>query len=391
MVKNYSVQKSLIFLLVIIFSLLILSFSAFAETEKNSDTKDSGKACIYYFYGQGCEGCSEISSFLNGLKIKYPQLKLQEYEVYYRAQNMDMVKKYFTAYHVPEPSQGLPVVFTPTTYLVGQKPIFEHLEQQIKDSTRSDCPSLEAEKGAKIPGIVSDHFPLDIFKSLSFQIITGGALRDAFRPGMLALGMLLMILLTTLPSAHLLLRRGLLYVVIVFAVHFLFAVGLLMHLAASPLAILFYRLVGWAGIIFGLWVLFTFFWGKKMHLLGEEGKKKLHEAQLEIISALGFFLIALIGGVLSFSPLTTTFLVLPHAFRGDSGWAALPIVLYYLLIVMAPLLIVTLVLARVRQHFDVLSEKKMIKVEGWKLHYRKMMQLVVAIMVLILGVVVLFW
>src|SRR3989338_1438111 len=153
-----------------------------------------------------------------------------------------------------------------------------------------------------------------------------------------------------------------------------------MHLAASPLAILFYRLVGWAGIIFGLWVLFTFFWGKK-----------LHEAQLEIISALGFFLIALIGGVLSFARLSTTFLVLPHAFRGDSGWAALPIVLYYLLIVMAPLLIVTLVLARVRQHFDVLSEKKMIKVEGWKLHYRKMMQLVVAIMVLILGVVVLFW
>ena len=164
-----------------------------------------------------------------------------------------------------------------------------------------------------------------------------------------------------------------------------------MHLAASSLAILFYRLIGWIGIIFGLWVFFTFFWGKKIHFLSEDWKKKLHDAQMEMVSALGFFLLALIGGILSFAHLSTTFLVLPHAFRGDSGWAALPIVLYYLLIVMLPLLLVTLIFTKVQHYFEVLAEKKMIKVENWKLHYRKMIQLIIGIAVFVLGLLVLFW
>lgn len=303
---------------------------------------------------------------------------------------MILAEKYFTAYQIPETSRGLPVVFTSTGYFVGESPITTLLEEHIVSSKESNCPSLDR-GNATVPGIVGEHSPLDVFTSLSFRVITGGALRDAFRPGAIALLMILGVLLLALPSSTGVLQKGLLFVGVTYGVHFLFAVGMLLHLASSPASIFFYRLIGWLGLLYGVFTVLLFFFGKKIKLLSEATKQKIEFLKQESFTMAWIGILALAASLFSFSGISTTFLVLPHAFRGDSGWAALPIVLYYLALVVLPLLAVVFFLHLLRQYLDLEAEEKLAHIENWKKHYNILLQLVGGVIASVLGLLLLFW
>jgi len=74
---------------------------------------ESGKVCLYLFWGQGCPHCAEEKPFLEELKGKYPKLEVYEFEVYYNQENVklwgEVCKKY-----------GLQPIGVPMTFVDGK-------------------------------------------------------------------------------------------------------------------------------------------------------------------------------------------------------------------------------------------------------------------------------
>jgi len=79
-------KKSNIFLIVI-FSLFIL-FNA-------SPVFSQEEAVLYFFYGDGCPNCAKEEVFLEKIQAKYPQIKIESYEVFGNKDNAKLLSELF--------------------------------------------------------------------------------------------------------------------------------------------------------------------------------------------------------------------------------------------------------------------------------------------------------
>jgi glutaredoxin len=76
---------------------------------------------IDFFYSATCPHCADEKKFLEeDLKVRYPEVTINYYEVMSSAENQELLRQYYEDYKVPEREWGLvPVTFTPTKYFVG--------------------------------------------------------------------------------------------------------------------------------------------------------------------------------------------------------------------------------------------------------------------------------
>ena len=83
-------------------------------------TRETTSSEINFFYSTVCPHCKEELKFLNELEKKYPQIKINRYEVIYNKENREILKKFYEQYRVPLQEQGyVPLTFTRTKYFVG--------------------------------------------------------------------------------------------------------------------------------------------------------------------------------------------------------------------------------------------------------------------------------
>ncbi|TSD01122.1 MAG: hypothetical protein Athens071426_708 [Parcubacteria group bacterium Athens0714_26] len=133
---------------------------------------------IDFFYSATCPHCAKEKEFLKELEKKFPEIKINQYEVISSAENQKILKDFYDKYRVPVGEQGrIPATFTPTKYFVG---FTEQIGQDIENCLK-ECLSGETTttpKMIKIPFFGE----VDISKmSLPVLTITIGAL-DGFNP-----------------------------------------------------------------------------------------------------------------------------------------------------------------------------------------------------------------
>lgn len=163
-------MKKIIFLL---FLLTILGFGIkanFALAQENS-------VDIYFFYSAICPHCAKEKEFLKGLKDKYPEIEIKEYELIYHPETQKILKDFYEKYQVPKREWGrVPVTFTPTKYFIGfNEQIAKDIENCIKECLVGEEPTPQK---IKIP-IFGE---IDISKmSLPVLTLTLGAL-DGLNP-----------------------------------------------------------------------------------------------------------------------------------------------------------------------------------------------------------------
>jgi hypothetical protein len=75
----------------------------------------------------GCSSCGEVDQFLDALDINTNRLNIAE------PKNLDLIKRYFQAYGVPEKNQSAPIVFIGDRYLSGEDAIKERLVEEIRN------------------------------------------------------------------------------------------------------------------------------------------------------------------------------------------------------------------------------------------------------------------
>src|SRR3989339_90761 len=116
-----------------IFALAFFGFGALAEESPTANPVD-----LYFFEGQGCPHCAKMKSYLEGLKVDYPNLKVYEFEVYFNEENQILYSKMAGAYGVS--STAVPMVFVGDEFISGAD--FEKVKNAVeKCSSGVACPS----------------------------------------------------------------------------------------------------------------------------------------------------------------------------------------------------------------------------------------------------------
>ena len=115
------------------------------QTINNSDTYDNSKkiredSLVVYFYVTACGECQDVAEYFDTLEEKNTLNSVNNDNIDFslikfnigELQNIELIKKYYQAYDVPENDQLVPVVFIGDTYLQGIDNIKKELIEQIR-------------------------------------------------------------------------------------------------------------------------------------------------------------------------------------------------------------------------------------------------------------------
>ncbi len=259
--------------------------------------------CIYYFYGRNSEEAVSIEAFMNGLMDVHPELTVKKAEVYYSSGQFDQMYSLYQAYGISEASQGVPVVFTSTSYFIGEKPIREMLENHLIENNNSACPIAEAKP---VAGIVGKSSPRSILESLTPLRVIGGALNNYLSPGFLAAVAVLLSMMAVIgisdKSRKVVLHRALTFTFGVLVAYLIFGSGFLSWLGANAVSTYASKIISIIVILSSLLLLRHAFSGKELFQGMAHHKKVAWEIRLEqLFSRWGTMVIGVLVGLLSFA------------------------------------------------------------------------------------------
>lgn len=91
--------------------------------------KTDGSLTVWYFYGNGCEHCENVTPYVRAMQRKYPGVDFRILEIYDNPGNRDKLLALNQQYH--QPSTGIPVAFVGNVVLLGADDIPAKLEATI--------------------------------------------------------------------------------------------------------------------------------------------------------------------------------------------------------------------------------------------------------------------
>jgi len=376
MVKRFS--SSIVILLIII----LYSSLGIAESD-----------CLHYYYGSECEDCLEVNAHLDQLQEKYPDLKIEKFEVYLNSENSETLEKLFTAHDVPKESQGLPSIFIPGSYFIGKDSIIKLTEGRILNNKNENCPS---EKEEEVIGITGEKEPADVLKTLTFGAVTGSAFKDSFKPGGIAILLIMLALIAVIKDEDIMLKRGGQLIIASYAAYLLHGFGLLAWFRDSQTYFLFYKIIGLIVLIIGIVRIKIFIgtWQKLVKTFDESFKNKIKNVGNYCQTSFAVILIGFLSALFTFDRLSPIFNTL-QSLLNNGRWSALPLMLFYNFILLLPLIVIIAILRLIRekQQEEVKEEGKEIsdhKKESLIKHHHKIFNFGVSAAMVIIGIILLF-
>ncbi|MBI2581727.1 hypothetical protein HYV87_01180 [Candidatus Woesearchaeota archaeon] len=357
-----------------------------------SQAEDLENDCIYYFYGQECSDCASLDSLLFGLEREYPHLQIERYEVYHHFQNFELLQAYYDAYTIEKKSRSIPVLFMQGSYLVGSKSISSLLEERIKDNSDPSCPSLSPDTA--VVGLLGEGESPNVLSTLTFSLVTGDALRTMFAPGMLALVLLLIAILSATKVKEEIIKNTTYYVSGVFLAYLLFGLGLLSFFYNSQLHYFFYKFVGIAAVLFGLAGVQSFFTAWEI-VMPRDLQNYVRQALGFILSPVGVFVVGLVGGMFTLAGVGNSFYLLRDLFIGDfMRGIVLPLMLYYsavtLLLFVGVAALFHLLRSMLEHAIETQEGSSDVKRERWRKHYQRVLTFCVRGTLFVVGLALVF-
>ncbi|MCX7778951.1 MAG: hypothetical protein N2259_01780 [Patescibacteria group bacterium] len=126
---NY--RKIILFIILVIGNLyFLLTQCAFAKNQIE----------LYFFYGEGCPYCAQMTVHLKEIQEQYPQLKINAFEVWHHPFNQKLLNTLAEAYQV-KPT-GVPVVFIGHLALEGvNKQVIWQIKEEVRRCSIAQCSS----------------------------------------------------------------------------------------------------------------------------------------------------------------------------------------------------------------------------------------------------------
>jgi len=343
----------------------------------------SAETCIYVFHGDGCSHCAKVMPHIEELQIN-PDLNIEIFEIYNNLENRAKLNELFDEFKVPPQDRGIPVVFIHNEYLIGDKPILEHLDEKIKEHKGHDCPEICSADSQDPTGSAGDSSPTEKLTSLSLVTVIGAALVDSINPCAIAVLLILIGALLATGNKRRALQAGLAFTVSIYIVYFLFGLGLFSAIQISGLSYWFYKIIGGFAIAIGLLNIKDYFWyggGGFAMEIPKRWRPTLKRLLHSVTSPLGAFLM---GFVVCLFELPCTggpyLFILGLLAEKSTRMGAIPILLLYNLVFILPLIIITFMVFVGMTNVD--------KANEWKDKNIKVLHLIAGIIMLALGTLV---
>ena len=348
-------------------------------TAQDFPVDESNQTCIYFFYGSGCPHCARVEPFIEQMVQKY-NLSIYSYEIYYNRSNLATMHHFFDVYNVSIEKRGIPVVFIGDIYYLGDEPILENLEAKIKELQQ--C-STNVTNPIGIWGQFSGFSP----NEASFWVITTAAIVDSINPCAMSVLLILLTLLLSTGERWVAIRSGIIYISAVFIMYLLFGLGIFVVVQQSGQSYIFYKVVGALAVIIGVLSVRDYFVSKAAgkglgYSVPECLRPFLRKLLAEVVTPRGAFTAGLIvtlielpctGGPYSY--------VLGMLAEKTTQEAAIPILIYYNIIFILPLVAI---LALVTYGFTTTEKAKQ-----WKDTNMSKIGLAAGVLMIILGAYVL--
>lgn len=321
---------------------------------------------VNFFHGDGCPHCAIVQPFIDEMAQKYPDITFNQYEVYHDMDNALLLQEAFEKYDVPANKRGVPVLFLDGTYFIGDKPIMENLEDELIrlgesevtaytngeetiDPVQPEPEAIEqeepevAEPEATQPA--QPEQPKTV-EPISLWVITGMALVDSINPCAIAVLVILLGALMLINEKKRALKGGLAFTAAIYISYFLFGLGISYTLQfAQGMAFYIFKGVGVLAVIIGLANIKDFFWyggGGFVMEIPRKWRPTLIGMLKKVTSPLGAFLI---GFAVTLFELPCTggpyFVVLGLLSAYGDIYRVIPILLYYNVFFVLPLLVIT--------------------------------------------------
>ena len=387
--RRFLVSVVLVFLVLLTALVAAESPPVIHEVTKESNQND----CLYYFASEECTSCSEVEKEFKRLELGYPGIKLHRFEVYYQPDNSRLLQDLFDSYQVPQDAQSIPAVFIGKTYLVGKSSIINLLEGRIMENAVNECPSIMDESLLGVVG--KGRNPSDVILTLNFLSITSAALSDAFRPGMIALLLILMGLLSAVVKDETLVKRGALFILVVYGLYVFTGLNVF-PTVSEGLAQIFYKIIGFAAIILSFVWIKSFFttWKAFVRSFPAELRDRAKMLRELAVSPGGFVLFAILGSFFAITRTHKTFSVIQNlSLVGGYSSNVVPLLLFYSLVTVIPLIVVVVLYYAAHTKGEEKAEenaKVKHKVKKWRTHYHKVINFFAGCAMLVIGLILLF-
>jgi len=366
---------------------IIIFLCLFALITSNSisaENQQTLKACIYFFYGQGCPHCARVEPYLKTLEKTYPGIEIHKFEIYNNRTNLQLLMKYFDAYNVSEHERGVPAVFLVNKYFVGDRPILTHLLDAIKENNVSACPTLE--KPTEIKKAVTGPASTveQRFGTIPMLTVIGAALVDSINPCAIAVLLILLSALLVTGERKRALKAGIAFTVSIYIVYFLFGLGLFSALQVTGLSYWFYKFIGLLAIIIGVLNVKDFFKygaGGFVMEIPRKWRPSLQRLLRSVTSPIGAFFM---GFLVCLFELPCTggpyIFVLGLLAEKTTRLMAMPILLLYNIFFVLPLIIITILIF---WGFTTVEKAK-----AWKERNIRLLHLIAGLIMIALGIIV---
>lgn len=202
------------------------------------------------FYGRGCPHCAAMRDYLAEARLQHPEMRLDEREIYFDADNVQLFEKLAAAYGAT--IQGMPTLFIGNDVIVGfadeMKP---ELEQKIAACIADGCPApLD-----RVSGTSTGAAP-----ALTLTAVVTAAAVDAINPCAFAVLIILITAVLGAGSRHRVLFAGLAFSLAVFISYYLMGLGVYSAVEAAGATQAIYVVVGMLAILIGLFNLKDYLW-----------------------------------------------------------------------------------------------------------------------------------
>jgi cytochrome c biogenesis protein CcdA/thiol-disulfide isomerase/thioredoxin len=141
-----------ILLAIVILVIAVLFGSQLTKTSPLSQAKQ-GSVTVYYFYGDGCEYCKNVTPYVQSLRQRYPDVSFQILEVWYNPSNNATMTSMNA--RLNRTRYGVPEVFVGDVILLGDQEIVSRLEGVILDQKTNLTRSSQAPGTASPVPVVS--------------------------------------------------------------------------------------------------------------------------------------------------------------------------------------------------------------------------------------------
>ncbi|MDP2966753.1 MAG: hypothetical protein Q8N39_12080 [Pelolinea sp.] len=281
------INKKVLFpiLLLALFFVLLWPSSALANPNRAG-----GEVTIYFFWGDGCPHCAEEEPFLESLAQKYPQVKIQKYEVWYDKANQEILKK--VADVMGFDPKGVPVTIIGEKYWVGYREEYNaELEAAVKGCVANTCKSVidtellsnpatsEIQKNSGQVITLPFIGEADLGKqSLAVSTLIIGFV-DGFNPCSLWIISVLLALTLTSGSRTKVITVGLTYLLVTTLVYSLFILGVFTLFSYIGYLRWIQIIVALIAILFGVVNMKDYFWYKEgiSFTISDKHKPKLYQ------------------------------------------------------------------------------------------------------------------